>query len=315
MQMQSRLNLAAIVTASVLLPICLLPVNSAHSAPMQTSSESVAALQYGRPRELSQLKDDRINESSGIAASIRYRDAFWTHNDSGDSARIFLISKEGRTLAVAGIKGASAVDWEDIASFKLGGEDYILIADAGNNRTRRESFVLYIIREPVINVHLEGEEAPEIEVEPDLEISFHYEDRAHDCEAVALDPAESMIYLVTKDSEECKVYSMPIPPKESTAPNIAKFVAPLGIRNATALDISPDGRRAVVLTYDDVYEFSRSNGETWAQAFSREPRLIKAPVREQGEAVCYGSDGKSLYLTSEKARQPLWEIPAVENPK
>jgi hypothetical protein len=314
MRMRSRLYLAVIILASVLLPICL-PVHSAHSVPMQTSSESVTALQYGRPRELSQLKDDRINESSGIAASIRYKNAFWTHNDSGDSARIFLISEEGRTLAVAGIKGVSAVDWEDIASFKLGNEDYILIADVGNNKTRRESFVLYIIREPVINVHFEGEEAPEIEVEPDLKISFRYEDEPHDCEAVAVDPVESMIYLVSKDSEECMVYSLPIPSNESIEPNIAKPVASLKVHYANALDISPDGRRAVVLTYEDGYEFSRENGETWVQAFSREPRIIQAPVRSQGEAVCYGPDGKTLYLTSEKAHQPLWEIPVVESPK
>jgi hypothetical protein len=79
------------------------------------------------------------------------------------------------------------------------------------------------------------------------------------------------------------------------------------------MDISPDGMRAVVLTYGDAYEYAREKGETWARAFSREPRLIKAPVRRQGESVCYGTDGRNLYLTSENAHQPLWEIPFVED--
>ena len=36
---------------------------------------------------------------------------------------------------------------------------------------------------------------------------------------------------------------------------------------------------------------------------------IVLPVRVQGEAICYGQDGKTLYLTSEKRPTPLWEVP------
>ncbi|MBN2241056.1 MAG: hypothetical protein JW793_00085 [Acidobacteria bacterium] len=314
--MRSCPNSRFIIYIPVLCLLSLLAAGCAPSVSVGTDSGSPPALSYGQPVELARLRDARIDESSGIAASIRYGGAFWTHNDSGDSARIFLINKEGGTLAVVVVRGVSAFDWEDIASYRLGDAGYVLIADVGDNDRRRESCVLYILREPEIPAGSGGEEAPVIEVEPDCRIDFRYEDGPRDCEAVGVDPAGSMIYLASKETEACAVYCMPIPsgaPGEE--PYTARKVAPLEVPYATAMDISPDGRRAVVLTYGDAYAFSRGGSETWAQAFSREGRLIRAPVRRQGESVCYGPDGRTLYLTSENAQQPLWEIPVVEGSK
>ncbi|NLT66658.1 MAG: hypothetical protein GXX84_08655 [Acidobacteria bacterium] len=267
-----------------------------------------AAVQYGSPREVARLQDENIDESSGIAASIRYEGAFWTHNDSGDSARIFLVGKDGETLATVNLKGASNRDWEDIASFKIGNEGYVLVADVGDNDKSRDDCVLYIIREPVVSG-----KGLTLDIEPARMIRFSYEDGPRDCEAVGIDATESTIYLVSKDRDESQIYSMPLPPESSTSPVIARRIASISLRYPNAMDVSPDGRRAVILTYGDAYEFSRADGETWAQAFSRAPLLIKAPVRKQGESICYGSDGRTLYLTSENKSQPLWEIPVVNS--
>jgi hypothetical protein len=68
----------------------------------------------------------------------------------------------------------------------------------------------------------------------------------------------------------------------------------------------------MVLTYADAYEYRRRADEEWSEAFSHEPRVIALPVRTKGEAVCYGPDGKTLYLTSEGLPAPLWEVPVVE---
>jgi hypothetical protein len=77
-----------------------------------------------------------------------------------------------------------------------------------------------------------------------------------------------------------------------------------------AMDISPDGRRAVVLTDTAGFEFTRGADEGWPAAFGRDPCLVPTPPRKNGESICYGADGKALYLTSEGDREPLWEIPA-----
>jgi hypothetical protein len=312
--MGHRPNSAAIISAVVLLLVCLLSANPADSFQTQKNSESRIVLRYGQPKELSKLNDSRINESSGIAASTRYSGAFWTHNDSGDSARIFLINKNGKTLATVNIKGVSAMDWEDIAAFRLGEDGYVLIADTGDNARMRENCLLYVIREPAISMNSNNEEAPSVDVEPELRVSFSYEDGLHDCEAVAVDPNGATVYFVSKDPGECKIYAMPLSLTESKKPNVAKAIASLKLPYVTAMDISPDGIHAVILTYGDAYEFSRANGESWAQAFSNEPHIIKSPIRKQGESICYGPDGKTLYLTSENAYQPLWEIPVIEGP-
>jgi hypothetical protein len=309
-----RLQPASVISAGILL-FCL-QWNAAHSAQIKKDPESATVIQYGQARELCNLKDDRLDESSGIAASFYNKDSFWTNNDSGDSARIFLFNKSGDTIAVVNLKGITAIDWEDVASFKLGKDPYILMADVGDNARRRKGYSLYLIHEPAISGKSGiNKDALSIEVEPASTIDFNYEDGPHDCESVAVDPGQSIIYLVSKEREESKVYALPIPPEGSKDTNIAKAIATLKMPYPTAMDISPDGMRAVVLTYSDAYEFARANGETWVQAFSREPRKIALPSRKQGEGICYGLDGKTLYLTSEGKSQPLWEIPATENTK
>ena len=56
------------------------------------------------------------------------------------------------------------------------------------------------------------------------------------------------------------------------------------------------------------YEYSRAANEDWKAAFARVPRRIKMPPRAQGESICYGLDGQTLYLTSEKAPCPLLQV-------
>jgi hypothetical protein len=312
--MSQKLVSLKILLAAAVLFVFLCSGEPINWGQAQESRPSAAALKYAQAKELCKLKDDRINESSGIAASNCNANLFWTNNDSGDSPRLFLFNKNGETIAIANIKGASAVDWEDISSFKAGKECRILIADTGDNARRRKNYVLYIVREPILDTTSENGGAQNITAEAESTISFSYEDGPHDCESVAVDSTESTVYLVSKETEECKVYSMPMPPKGSAKPNIARAIASLKIPFATAMDISPDGMRAVILTYGDGYEFARANGETWAQAFARTPRTIKMPARKQGESICYGVDGQTLYLTSEGISQPLWEVP-VENGK
>ena len=52
--------------------------------------------------------------------------------------------------------------------------------------------------------------------------------------------------------------------------------------------------------------------ETWRDAFAKPPQEIALPGltegRRQGEAICYGLDGVSLYLSSEKYPCPLFVI-------
>jgi len=270
---------------------------------------------YGEPRQVAVLANREISESSGLACSRQAAGVFWTHNDSGDSARLFAFNAKGEHLAVCTVVGAEVRDWEDLASFTMRGQSFLLIADTGDNDAVRPACSLYVVREPAVGTPARP---AEIRARVALRIDFRYEDGARDCEAVAIDPTTLTIYLCSKEMGGGRIYALPWPRDKATPgspPHVARAVgtfaeAPL----PTAMDISPDGRRAVVLTYADAYEYARGPREDWAAAFARKPRVLKMPRRNQGESIGYGPDGKTLYLTSERVPAPLLEVPVAEPP-
>jgi len=249
------------------------------------------------------IRDPRIIESSGIALS-RWNDAvLWTHNDSGDIPRLFAMDTAGHLLAEYRVAGAQAVDWEDISAARSDRRGLLLIADTGDNRRERSEYQLYLVEEPQIPAG--GIHTGRIEV---LRcIRFVYPDGPHNCEAVALDPPENprRVLLATKERRGCAVYLIDL--AEKGAPVVARRIIGLqAISRVTGMDISADGSRLILLTYGDAYEFRRRSGESWRQALSRHPGLVRLPRRRQGEAICYGRDRHVLYLTSEGSPLVVW---------
>ncbi|VAX19112.1 hypothetical protein MNBD_IGNAVI01-2275, partial [hydrothermal vent metagenome] len=61
------------------------------------------------------IESNEINEASGIAASRKNPGLFWTHNDSGDNARLFAFDSLGRHRGEFLLAGIQNRDWEDIA--------------------------------------------------------------------------------------------------------------------------------------------------------------------------------------------------------
>jgi len=296
---------------TLLLLAGLLSVLVAPSEGGATKGEpSPEPIRYGQGRQLCELANGEINESSGLACSRRTPGVFWTHNDSGDSPRLFAFDAKGHTLAILAVAGAIHRDWEDMASFTLGGKPCLLIADIGDNSAWRSDCTLYIVPEPRVDptkrdVRLEQQVA--------IAVDFEYDDGPRDCEAVAIDPTTRTIYLVSKTpAPECTVYALPLP-KRTVRENLkARPIATLSIPMVSAMDISPDGLRAIIATYGNAYEYTRRADEKWAQAFARGPRTVALPRRRQGESIAYGPDGKTLYLTSEQTPTPLLEVPVAE---
>jgi hypothetical protein len=261
-----------------------------------------------RTREMGILENRAITESSGLARSLRERTLLWTHNDSGGAPRLFAVGKGGQDFGVVHIRGAQAVDWEDMCSVLIDGEPYLLIADVGDNRAARDYCTLYLVKEPAA-----PGKGQETTVDVERQMTFVYEDGPCDCESVAMDGATRTVYLVGKSwGWSCDVYALPWTDATSSDPAIARVVSSLGLPMTVAMDFSPDMRSAVILTYGDAYLYRREPGDTWAEAFARDPEMIPMPKREQGESICFGTDGLRLYLTSEKLPAPLWEVNVPE---
>jgi len=317
------------------------PTEAAADAPVP-----LGGVRYGKPRRLAMLANQEVCESSGLAVSRLRPDVFWTHNDSGGGPRLYAFGRGGEHLAACTVKGASARDWEDMASFRRGDTSFLLVADIGDNLWTRKRCSLYLIEEPSLAAAT-AEKPVTGALRVHRRIDFVYAEGPRDCEAVAVDPTTGCIYLVTKEGLRCKVYELAAPelapppaapgrpvmsdaqrpvmsgangretgaPKAPPAVRTARLIGQVASSPIVAMDMSPDGRRAILLTYADGWEVVRGGTETWRDAFARPPRKIVMPQRNQGESVCYGADGRSLYLTSEFAPTPLLEMPAEPDAK
>jgi len=270
-------------------------------------------VKYGKPVQVATLQNQQIAESSGLACSRSTEGVFWTHNDSGDSSRVFAFNEKGEELAEMSIAGVRFRDCEDMCSFTLKKGDksmhFLLLADTGDNKRVRKDCTLYIIPEPKLDTKKRGARG---KIPPVVTIKYMYADGPHDCESVGVDTEKKVILLVTKRGNERYVYEIPMPDRSPRTLLRPKKIATLKIPHTTAMDVSPDGRRAIILIYGPACIYTRGENESWTKAFARKPQTINMPPRKQGESICYGPDGKSIFLTSEKTPTPLWKVPAKE---
>ena len=290
-------------------------------------AQSVDFLKYGEPIHLCKLENKKINESSGIAISRRHADLFWTHNDSGDKPRLFCFDLQGRHRGTCQLKKVKAKDWEDMCSFRVGGNAKLLIGDIGDNAAKRRSCRLYLIDEPLKpsdDLKKNKQSAsPPIQT---IELTYSTK-KSMDCEAIGVDVSNEKLLLVEKRRWiHCRVFEadFPLDPKtgrldvtrlpgaktDRKAKLVAKPIAQIKLALVSAMDVSPDGRRAIVMTLGEAVEFIRTGDESWSDAFKRKPKIVHLPPRRQGEAVCYGANGRDLYLTSEMTPTPLFKVPA-----
>ena len=201
-----------------------------------------------------------------------------------------------------------------------------LAAFRDDNRTRYPVHTLYIVPEPVFSG---APYAASAEIKIAWRIRFAYPDGNHDAEAVAVDTANQKVLVLTKRDDPPLLYEVPLAPPSTAAPVAAKMIGcishipppsaadrlmPYGAYRSqpTALDLSPDGRSAVVLTYKHAYLFERGQDESWSAAFSAVPKMIPLPLPQedaglsQREAICFTTDGKALYVTSEGVHAAIY---------
>jgi hypothetical protein len=254
-----------------------------------------------------------LPEISGIALSNYRADAFWAHNDSGNSAELFLVSTDGRTLARFKLLGATALDWEDICTFELGDQGYIAIGDVGDNSKRRASVRIYLLPEPKIDS--KASSIVELQTSDFKAIDFTYTDGPRDCEAMAFDRTSRSFWMVERILQTERTDQMPgiyflkmteqLEALHGVARRIGKFPRP----NVTGMDFSRDNYTVVVRDYFFAHLMTRNAGQRWRELFQQgEWVTIPLPLQRQGEAVCFSQDAKSIIVASEFLRQPIWQV-------
>jgi len=265
--------------------------------------------------------DRNIGEASGLAVSRIHGDIIWVINDSGNSASVYALNPGGEVMGTLNIQGVSNNDWEDLASFEYQGKSYILIADVGDNAARRKACFLHFIEEPDIK---RNSNLFTLSAKPSWSMTYTYEDGPRDCEAVAVDIIHEKVFLLSKRDIPLLLYELPLAKQQNAVARKRAEIEPLpkrtqGIRDyiessnqPTAMDISPDGLSAVILTYGSAFYFSNKESADWATVVSGSPRRIMFPPLRQAESVCFDKDGSSIFITSEQIPAPLLKIDVSE---
>jgi hypothetical protein len=181
------------------------------------------------------------------------------------------------------------------------GDDWIFVADTGDNTLTRSSAALYRFPEPDPAAGSATAEA----------LRVVYPDGPADVEALLVDPQTGDAYLVAKRLLAApEIYRIPADAWDGeTAPaedggDLGFGLAALAGGPVTAADASPDGSLLAVRTYGGVWVWRRGPGVAVADALREAPCPAPAPPEAQGEALALDAGG---YLTvSEGAGATLW---------
>jgi len=263
------------------------------------------------------LADQRIDESSGVAASSWSDDVVFTHNDSGDAARFFAVdARTCATKATYAVRGARNVDWEDMArGAAADGTPVLWLADIGDNGAKRTGIVIYEVDEPGL-----GTDGP---VSIRSRWALTYPDGARDAETLLVDPETSRPVIVTKDvtGGASRAYRVP-----RAGSGVLEPLAALDVRalpgsglagpawSVTAGATSPDRRRLVLRSYLSAWLWATAPGEPLATTLGRPPERLDLPLGRQAEALSFTRDGGGVWATAEGAGSPLVLVPLSSPP-
>jgi hypothetical protein len=273
-----------------------------------TAADGVCT-RWSEPAKIGELDVLTINEASGIAMSRSTQRLY--HINDGNFPLFHVTDLQGGGTQSVRLPGFTPQDVEDLALGPCGRTVCLYIADIGDNAFRRESVRIAIVQEA---------EQFGAEAVPIREIIARYPDGPHDAEALALHPSGDL-YLATKSrigQQQTPSQLFRLTAAQLAAGGEHKFELigsipvirlsePLGDnprRIVTAMDISPDGKKFILLTYDAAIEFAvdlaRGLPAEWSEGKTHRAFPIASLI--QAEAIAYDRDGRSILYSTESIR-------------
>ncbi len=261
---------------------------------------------WDAPVVIARVSDGALNELSDLVPSRANPGILWAHNDSGGDPALYAI--EGTTGALVGtltVEGVRNHDWEDLAVAPCPADgdagDCLFVGDAGDNGLSRDDVAVLVVPEP----RVEG--AFDVAVAPTI-YRFDWPEGRNNVEGLGVGP-DGLPVLVTKRVDAtADVFRFPTMDASRTV--TVELVARIDTGDpadehaaeATGADVSPDGTRLLVRTYDHLLEYPLIDGVP-GNAVS-----LPAPDEPQGEASAYDPLSGGIWLTSEGTGQPLWFV-------
>lgn len=248
-------------------------------------------------QRLAELTEKKLEEVSGLAASVANPGYLWTHNDSGNPAVVYLVDQDLKIRLACKLKGVKNRDWEDIA---VGpgpeeGKRYVYVGDIGDNNAKHEYKFIYRFEEPSV-----GEQSGEITITEFDTIVFKLEDGEKDTETLLIHPTTGDVYVVSKREKPVFVYRLAYPLSTRDTLTAAR-VASLPLTQIVAGDFSPAGDEIVLKNYDNVY-YWKLESESIGESLSGKPGILPYTEEPQGEALAFNLDGSGFFTLSEKIK-------------
>jgi hypothetical protein len=247
------------------------------------------------------INSKMVNESSGIIQSRNFKNTYWTHNDSGDSARIFAITKQGNLISPKwskrkynglSIVDAHNIDWEDIANDNKGN---LYIGAFGNNGNARRDLCIYELSEPNPQEILKTRSLNRYSFSyPDQKV-FPPKHRNFDAEGFFKVNDSFYIFTKNRTDKKTKAYQLNNPKANN---NVLKLLGEFDCKGlVTAADISWDGKYFVLLTYTSIhiFEFDETN------IFSKHILDFNFKFTKQIEGICF-EENNTLLISNENKK-------------
>ncbi|MFE3329104.1 WD40 repeat domain-containing protein [Streptomyces sp. NPDC059176] len=226
------------------------------------------------------IKDPRITESSGLAASRAHPGVYWTHNDQ-DLPRVFAVdSKTGETVATVTLQGVGRP--RDMEAVSVGPDGNVYVGDIGDNADGSWDHVwIYRFPEPRVlkdvTVHA-------------TQYTVKYADGPRNAEAMMVHPKTGRVYIASKREGGGGLYEGPAR-LVTGATNVFRRID--DVPWVTDGAFSPDGTELVLRSY-----FS-ARGYEWRDGRLGADHQVSAPLQGQAESVTFTTDGKALMFGTE----------------
>ena len=255
-----------------------------------------------------------IDEASGLEASRAYPGRLYHHNDSGDDLRFFVTDMTGGDLRIVNLKGPKPADIEEMSLGPCGSKTCLYLGDVGDNAGARSEVSFTILPEKKTYAKTET---------PLRVVRARYPDGPRNVEAFAVHP-NGDLFVVTKPVDKqmtspgpAFVYRLSANQLRQTDGvqvftklgqlDLPKLLSDLPFYGwiPTGLDISGDGKRAVLLTYMAVVElgFDLSKGVPATLTAGQNVSVFRAPPLAQQEAITLLPDDSGFLYDSEAGRK------------
>ena len=269
---------------------------------------------WSEPQQLGMLDHQIIPEASGIAVSRAFEDRLYHNNDSGDGPYFYVTNGAGAATQTVTVDG---FDPRDVEAMALGPcpdqRTCLYLGDIGDNFRTRPDVSIVIIPE---------QEQFSERITPLKIITATHPDTSHDAEGMAVHP-NGDLFILTKEFNRVTRFALPAQLYRLSASQIAgdngdvqemEYLGEVDLPRllsdydqseqiVTGMDISSDGERALIITYQTALEmlFEPVNGTFTERQQIADENFRNIPIEEleQMEAIAYTADQNAFIYDTE----------------